>query len=490
MDAGVILLFGGVLLAGVAMAVTAARAGVPILVAFLGLGMLLGSDGPGGIAFDDPDLARAIGTAGLIAILWEGGLTTRWREMRPGLVPAGLLATAGVAITAGIVGLAAYTLFDVTWVEAMLLGAVVGSTDAAAVFATLRATTLRRGLARLLEAESGLNDPMAVALTLGLITWATSDGGYGAADLAGAVLATLTIGLALGLLLAAAASWGLRRMPASLVPFMPILSVGLAAVTFGLVEVAGGSGFLAVYVVALAVGNTPGPQRRSIASFHTGLAFLAQITLFVTLGLLVFPSRLDGVAAASLLLTAVLVLVARPVAVWLCTPGRRWSMSERVLLSWAGLRGAVPIVLATFALSEGVAASPVIFDAVFFVVLLSAAIQGPLLVPLAKRLGLAGEGQVLYEPPLEVGAVGGADVLEFDVRARDLPAGRLVRDLGLPRTALLAVVLRDGDAIPPRGSTRLDAGDRLYVLARAEHLAEVERLMSGWRRGAATAGPG
>lgn len=469
------------LLAGVGLAAVAARAGLPILVAFLGLGMLLGSDGPGGIAFDDADLARTVGTIGLVAILWEGGLTTAPRDVRRVLLPATLLSTLGVVITSVVVGVAAYGLFDISLVEAMILGAVVGSTDAAAVFATLRAAPLRRRLASLLEAESGANDPMAVALTLGLIAWATS-GEDGLARLSGAVAWKLGAGLAVGLLLAWLARWALPRLPAAVLSFAPVLSVALASVAFGMPEAVGGSGFLSVYIVAMAVGSTPSPVRRSLVAFHEGLAFMSQITLFVVLGLLVFPAQLGAVALASLALTAVLILVARPLAVWACTLGQRFTTAERLLLSWAGLRGAVPIVLATFALSEGVGASGVIFDAVFFVVLLSATIQGPLLLPIARRLGCAGEERAFYVPPLEVANVGGADVLEYAVEPGDLPDGRPVRELGIPRTALLAVVLRDGEAIPPRGSTVTMAGDRLYVLARAEHLGDVERLMAGWRR--------
>jgi cell volume regulation protein A len=270
-------------------------------------------------------------------------------------------------------------------------------------------------------------------------------------------------------------------MPPGTAPFTPVLSVAVAAIAFGLPEVVGGSGLLSVYVVALAIGNTPSPARRSLAVFHGGLAFIAQIALFVTLGLLVFPSELGGVAVPALLLTAVLIAVARPVATWLCTARLGFTRAERTLVAWSGLRGAVPIILATFVLSEGVGASDTIFNSVFFVVLVSAAIQGPLLQPLARRLGLAGEARAVYEPPLEIGAVGGADILEFSVGADDLPAGRRVRELGLPRTALLAVVLRAGEAIPPRGSTELEAGDRLYILTRADDLAEVERVIEGGR---------
>ncbi|MEQ9337619.1 MAG: potassium/proton antiporter [Miltoncostaeaceae bacterium] len=471
---------GALLVLGVIAALTATRAGLPVLVAFLGVGMLLGSEGVGGIAFDDTELAQFVGIVGLVAILWEGGLTTAWRDVRGVLASSALLATVGVVVTAAIVGGAAYMLFDLTLVEAMLLGAVVGSTDAAAVFATLRFTTLRRRVAGLLEAESGLNDPMAVALTVGLIAMATGDG-TGPAGVAGGVVWSLGVGLVAGLVLGEVAVRAVTRLPASFGPFAPVLSVGMACIAFGLPEAAGGSGFLAVYLVALRLGNTPNPFRRALAAFHGGLAFIAQVSLFIVLGLLVFPSDLVDIAIPGLVLAAVLILVARPVAVWLCTVRPAMTGRERVVLSWAGLRGAVPIVLGTFVLSEGVGAGSTIFNAVFFVVLVSTAVQGPLLEPLARRLGLVDERAAVYEPPIEIGAVGGADILEFAVREGYSAAGALVRDLGLPRTALLAVVLRDGQAVPPRGRTRIEAGDRLYVLTRTNDLDEVSAVLDGWR---------
>lgn len=468
-------------------ALTATRAGLPVLVGFLALGMLVGSEGLGGIAFDDVELAQFVGVAGLVAILWEGGLTTAWRDVRGVLGPSALLATAGVAITSAVVGGAAYLLLDLTVVEALLLGAVVGSTDAAAVFATLRFTTLRRRVAGLLEAESGLNDPMAVALTLGLIAMATGDDA-GPLGVAGGVVWSLGVGLVAGLVLGEVAVRAVGRLPSSFGPFAPVLSVGMACIAFGLPEVAGGSGFLAVYLVALRLGNTPNPFRRALAAFHGGLAFVAQVALFVVLGLLVFPSDLLAVALPGLALAAVLILVARPVAVWLCTLRPGMTDRERALISWAGLRGAVPIVLGTFVLSEPVGAGDTIFNVVFFVVLVSTAVQGPLLEPLARRLGLVDERVTLYEPPIEIGAVGGADILEFAVREGYSTAGVLVRDLGLPRTALLAVVLRDGQAIPPRGRTEILAGDRLYILTRTSDLDEVSALLERWREVAPPAG--
>ena len=464
-------------------ALAANRFAVPALVAFLGLGMVLGSDGPGGIEFSDADLARTVGVAGLVAILYEGGLTTSWRRLWPVLAPAAALGTAGVVISMLVTGLAAYLVFDLSWLESLLLGAVVASTDAAAVFATLRFTPVRRRLARLLEAESGLNDPMAVALTIGLIEWITEPA-YGAADLTLLLVRQLGLGLVVGVAFGWAAARGARALGATAGPFVPVASVSVAALSFGAADVLDGSGFLAVYIVGLFVGNAPTRHRRELVTFHTGLAFLAQVALFVVLGLLVFPRQLDSVVLSGLALAAVLTLVARPLSVWICTAVGKFTVRERVFLGWAGLRGAVPIVLATFALSADIGASDTIFNAVFFVVLASAVVQGPTLERLVARLGLQSRARPSDEAPLQIVAVEslGSDLLEYVVDDDDVIVGRAVRDFGLPRDTLLAVVVRDDEAIPPRGSTVIEPGDRLFVLAPRTIRADLEDVFSRWRR--------
>ena len=385
-----ILVGGAILLLAVISAVATRRLRFPLLITFLALGMILGSDGIGGIYFDNADLARSIGIVGLIAILFEGGLTTQWRDLRPVVAPAALLGTLGVVITAGVTGVAAYQLFDLSWSQALLLGAVVGSTDAAAVFATLRFTGLRRRLATLLAAESGANDPMAVALTIGLISWIEHPA-YDLGDLLVLLARQLGLGLLVGLILGFVASKLLPHMPTELAPFAAVASIGIAAVSYGVAASVHGSGFLAVYIVGLWLGNRPMPLRRTIVTFHEGLAFLAQVVLFIVLGLLVFPRQLGSVAWSALALSAVLVLVARPLAVVLSVTPFRFGLREQLFLSWAGLRGAVPIVLATFALSAEVAGSNTIFNAVFFVVLVSTIAQGMTLEPFARRLGLTTE---------------------------------------------------------------------------------------------------
>jgi cell volume regulation protein A len=481
-DEGLILLIvGGVLAASAVVAFGASHAGVPSLVVFLGLGMLLGSDGPGGIAFDDADLARKVGVVALAAILFEGGLATSWRRLRDVALPAASLATIGVVVTTVLTGVAAYALFDLSWLKSVLLGAVVASTDAAAVFATLRFTSIRRRLARTLEAETGGNDPLAIALTLGLIEW-IRHADYGFGDLLLLVVRQLGLGLVIGVALGVVATWVFARLPHSIGPFAAVASVAAGALSFGVADVAGGSGFLAVYLVGLAVGSTPSRYRRQLVAFHEGLAFLAQVAMFVVLGLLVFPHELGSVAWSGLALAALLVLVIRPIAVALSTGLSRFTAREQALLGWAGLRGAVPIVLGTIVLSSNITSRETIFNAVFFVVVVSTLVQGTTLEWLATGLGVVSQAPKVVAPPIEVGPLSSLELVEFDVAPNDAIAGAAVRELGLPRTALVAVVARGDETIPPRGSTIVEPGDRLFVLAPHSMRPELDDVFTRWRR--------
>ena len=482
MDEGLILLLvGAVLAASVVVALGASRAGVPSLVAFLALGMLLGSDGPGGIEFDDAELARQVGVIGLAAILFEGGLATSWRRLRAVAVPAALLSTVGVAVTAALSGLAAYVLFDLTLLQSVLLGAVVSSTDAAAVFATLRFTHIRRRLARTLEAETGGNDPMAIALTIGLIEW-IEDPSFALHDLALLLVQQLGLGLVVGVALGLAATRIFSRLPPSIGAFVPVASVAAAALSFGAADVIGGSGFLAVYLVGLAVGSTPSRYRRQLVAFHVGLAFLAQVTMFVVLGLLVFPHELPSVALAGLALATLLMLVIRPIAVWTSTAFSAFTNRERAVVGWAGLRGAAPIVLGTFALSSEIPSGSTIFNAVFFVVVVSTLIQGTTLEWVADRLDVVDPAAGPLEPPLELGPLSSLDLVEFAVAPDHAIAGAAVRELGLPRSALIAVIARGQDTIPPRGTTVIEPGDRLFALVPHAERPVLEDVFDRWRR--------
>jgi cell volume regulation protein A len=290
------------------------------------------------------------------------------------------------------------------------------------------------------------------------------------------------LGIAVGVVLAVAATWIFARLPRSVGPFAPVASLSAAGLSFGAADVVGGSGFLSVYLVGLAVGSTPSRYRRQLAGFHEGLAFLAQVVLFVVLGLLVSPRELGNVAVSGLALAALLMLVIRPVAVWVSTVFTAFTRRERLLLGWAGLRGAVPIVLATFALSSEVGHADTIFNAVFFVVLVSAILQGTTLEWVAGKLGLLAPVAPRHEPPIELGESSTLDLLDFVVAEDHAIAGAAVREVGLPRTAIIAVVVRDDVSIPPRGSTVIEPGDRLYVLAPHGIRPAIEDVFSRWRR--------
>jgi cell volume regulation protein A len=323
---------------------------------------------------------------------------------------------------------------------------------------------------------------MAIALTLGLIAWIESPESHGLGDLVVLVVRQLVLGLAVGAVLAVAATWVFARLPRSVGPFAPVASLSAAGLSFGAADVVGGSGFLSVYLVGLAVGSTPSRYRRQLVGFHEGLAFLAQVAMFVVLGLLVFPHELTDVALSGLALALLLVLLIRPIAVWVSTAFNDFTTEEKLLLGWAGLRGAVPIVLATFVLSSEVVPANTIFNAVFFVVVVSAILQGTTLERVAAKLNLLTSVPPKHEPPIELSESSTLDLLDFVVADDHAIAGAAVREVGLPRTAIIAVVVRDDHSIPPRGSTIIEPGDRLYVLVPHGIRPAVEDVFQRWQR--------
>lgn len=483
-DAELILIAGILLSAGIAGALLADRVRVPGLLLFLALGMIAGSEGIGGIKFDDAELARTLGTIALVLIIFEGGLTAGWSEIRPVLGTAASLATVGTLVTAAVAGFAAKFLFDLSTLEGMLVGAAIAATDSAAIFAVLRRSTLEKRLARSLEGESGMNDPVALLLVIGFIEW-IQEPGYGLADMAGGMAIKLALGAAIGVALGRLAVATLDRIQLPSDGIYPVATIAIAGLAYGLAEVAHGSGFLAVYLTALALGSARIPARRTVVAFHQGLGWVAQIALFILLGLLVFPSSLNGVALEALALSAVLILVARPVAAFVATALAPLNMKERLMLGWAGLRGATPIWLATFPVVAGVGDGDELFAIVFFVVVSSTLVQGASFEPLAQRLGLTTDEPALPRRLLESGRIRrmGGDVIAYRLREGAAAAGHPVRDLDLPREALVNVIVRDGSAIPPRGSTELKEGDELHILVRSELREEVEALTDHWDRG-------
>lgn len=470
---------GVLLLLGIVSSKFSARLGMPVLVLFLAVGMLAGSEGLGGIEFADYELANALGSVALALILFDGGLRTTMRSVRSAWRPALSLATLGVLLTAVITGLAAAWILDVPLLHGALLGAIVGSTDAAVVFSVLRTSGLKlpERLSATLEIESGSNDPMAIVLTLGLVQVIT-----GAADSWSALvlllLLQLGVGTVVGLAAGRLAAWVINRINLDAAGLYPLLAAGCGILAFGLAAGFGGSGFLAVYLAGIVLGNSDVVFKRGIFLFHDAAAWLGQIVLFIMLGLLSFPSRLWAVAGEGLLIALALILVARPLAVLISAFPFGFRPAELAFLSWVGLKGAVPITLATFPLMAGVEGSDLLFNVVFFVVLVSAVTQGWSLPMVARQLGLAAPSAP--EPPIsvEINALQhvDGDILEYTVARASLVAGQALKSLSMPDGVLVTLVVRGDQVILPRGATVLVPGDRVFVALRRRLVSVVNRL--------------
>jgi cell volume regulation protein A len=396
-DAKLILVAGGLLFIAVAASVVAARVRVPALVLFLGLGMAIGSDGLGWIDFADYSLMRLVGTVALVLILFEGGLATGLAAIRPVLAPSISLAALGTIGTAVIAGLAASWLFDFSAAEGLLLGAILSPTDGAAVFSLLRGVNLPRRLSLTLEGEAGFNDPVAVMLVLVMVEVIRSPG-YGIPDAAWFLVRELAIGAGVGAIVGALGVRALGRIASAPPGLSLVASFATAAVAYGAAGALDGSGFLAVYLAGLMLGGVDLPSREGLLQFHAGLAAVAEIGMFFALGLLVFPSQLGGVLGRGTLLALIVAFVARPLAAFIATVRCGFTGRERILLGWAGLRGGVPVLLATLPVIDHVPGSLGFFNLVFFAVLVSALIQGATVEPLADRLGISTR-QRGREPP-------------------------------------------------------------------------------------------
>ncbi|MFY9469039.1 MAG: potassium/proton antiporter, partial [Solirubrobacterales bacterium] len=430
------------------------------------------------------EFAQTAGVIALALILFEGGLASGWKEIQPVIRTSVALATAGTVLTALITGFAAAWILDFSTLQALLIGSIVASTDGAAVFALLRGSMLRKRLARTLEAEAGLNDPVAILLVLGFIEWIQSPG-YGVDDMIGLFAGELAIGAAAGIAVGVAAVNLIRAVGQVSTGLYPVATIATAATAFGLAQVGHGSGFLAVYLAGMVVGSARLPARRAISEFHDGVAWVSQISVFLILGLLFVPASMRTLWNEALIVTLLLMFVARPVAVYVSTLFSRFEFREVALLQWAGMRGAVPIVLATFPLLDGIADANQIFNIVFFVVLASAVFQGTTFEWFAKILRLTTSEPAVDPPLIQAGNIRrlGAEFFEFPVRPGDAIAGHFVSELQLPREALVSVIVRGNEALLPRGSTELEAGDRLHILLRGYLAKHVEELFTLWRDG-------
>lgn len=476
-----VLLSGLLLILGIASSKLSSRVGLPVLALFLLVGMLAGSEGIGGIAFENYALAHGVGTIALAVILFDGGLRTELPTLRAAIRPAVTLATLGVILTAVVLAAAARPILGVTWLQALLLASIVASTDAAAVFAVFRAKNLhvRERVAATLEIESGSNDPMAVFLTIACLEMLGGRLASGL-DLAWLFVEQMALGAALGWVVGRGTAVILNRVRLDAAGLYPVLTGAAALLAYGAAASAGGSGFLAVYVAGIVVGSRRVFFRRGVYMFHDGLAWLAQITMFVLLGLLSFPSRLAAVAGPALLVAGVLVVVARPLAVSACLFPFGFSPREIAFVAWGGLKGAVPIILATYPLLLGVPDAEVMFDVVFFVVFVSAVTQGWTLPAAARLLGL--QRPPVPEPAgtLEITSLRDVDgdIVEYTVEPEARVVGRRIQDLAVPEGVIIAMIARGQQVIPPRGSTPILAGDHVFILLRPAVRRLVDRLFT------------
>jgi cell volume regulation protein A len=466
LDAANWLLLGGavLVLAGIASSLIAGRFGAPLLLVFLVLGMLLGEDGPGGIEFDDVGFAYTLGSLALAVILFDGGLRTRIAHVRNALGPAALLATAGVVMTTALTGIAAFWLLDLDYVQGLLIGAIVASTDAAAVFFLLRANGLhlQRRVGATLEVESGSNDPVAVFLTVALTGWIASQGATSAASMLLTLVQQLGIGALLGVLGGVAIAHALNRLalPAGL---HPLLAVAGAVAVFGFTALLGGSGFLAVYLAGIVVGNRPVRAFANVLSVQDAATWLAQLVMFLVLGLLVTPSRLLDAVLPALGIAAFLMLVARPLSVILCLAPFGFRKREIAFISWVGLRGAVGIFLASIPLLVGLEQAETYFNVAFVVVLVSLLVQGWTLSFAANRLGVALPRR---DPPMRRIELDLPGQIEFEmVGYRVAPDCALLRGARLPGWARAALVVRAGQVHTAGQIDALQPDDYAYYLA-------------------------
>lgn len=480
-----VLLVGSiVLLVAVGAVRLSVRSGMPSLLIYLGLGLLLGNAGLG-IQFDSASTTRVLGYAALVLILAEGGLTTSWRSIRGVVAPAAVLATVGVVVSVLVVAALVHAFLPLSWTIALLIGAIVSSTDAAAVFAVLRNVPLPRRLSGLLEAESGFNDAPVVILVVSFAVQGAPGGeSHSWYDLAGSALLELAGGAVVGLVVGWAGGRLLRWVASASSALFSIGVLSLTVLAYALGAVLHVSGFLATYLAALVLGNMTLPHRVSFKSFANATGWIAQIGLFVMLGLLADPRRLDNQILPAIVIGLGLLLVARPLSVIVSTTWFRYSWRQQAFLSWAGLRGAVPIVLATVPLTTGTPNTEWIFDLVFVLVLIFTVVQAPTLGWMARRLRLT-QGMSTVDLDLESLPLVelGADVLQVTVGPGSRLHGVALFELRLPRGANLTLVVREDNAFVPEPDTTLRHGDRFLVVTTAQVRDRTERRLRAVSRG-------
>ena len=480
-EVGNILLIGSILLLiSIIAGKTIRRLGVPTLIFFLVVGMLAGSEGIGGIYFDNAKLAQFIGIVALNFILFSGGLDTNWQSIKPVLWRGIALSTIGVFLTALSVGVFVHYAFGFTLMEGMLLGSVVSATDAAAVFSILRSKGigLKGYLQPVLELESGSNDPMAYFLTITL-TGIIASGKFDTWNFLFLLVKGFLIGGVMGYCMGRISHWIINNIKLGSDGLYPVLVLGLAMFTYSATHIIGGNGFLAIYLSALVLGSRDFIHKRSLLKFYDGQAWLMQIILFLTLGLLVFPSRVIPLMPIGLLIAAFLMFIARPAGVFIGLAFSKTSIRSKLFISWVGLRGAVPIVFATYPMIAGLDKAGMIFNLVFFISITSVLLQGTTLPIMAKWL------RVTEQPPIAPGKET-ADIVPANneikivtLNSDSAVVGKKIVDLHFPSSTYITLIKRNDQYIQPTGADRLMAGDRLLVLSgNEEELQEALDMLS------------
>ncbi len=469
-----LILIGSLLLIASILANKASfKLGIPTLILFIVVGMLAGSEGIGKIYFDDPGTAQTLGVIALNFILFSGGLDTKWESVKPILWKGVMLSTLGVVLTATIVGLFVHMVTDFSIVEGLLLGAIVSATDASAVFGILRSRNigLKGGLRPLLELESGSNDPMAYILMLSL-TYFISAGDASIWILVLNFFREMILGAIAGYFLGKGMVIVINKIQLDTEGLYPVLMMAMVFFTYSLAHMFGGNGFLAVYLCGLVFGNSSFLHKKSLIRFYDGQAWLMQITMFLTLGLLVYPSDILPIMGIGLLISAVLIFVARPIAVFISMMFFKMKTRHKVFVSWVGLRGAVPIVFATYPLLEGIEKAEMIFNLVFFISVTSVLVQGTTLPVVARWLHLVVPQKIKRKTVLDLELTDSikSELIEVMIPAQSRVIGKPIVKLGFPKAAMIVLLSRGGKYIQPGGATTLEEGDKLLILANTKEV--------------------
>ena len=436
--------------------------GVPILLIFIVLGMIFGSDGLVGIYFNDYQLSSKICTIALIFIMFYGGFGTNWEMAKPAVIPSILMSTLGVVFTAGLTGVFCFLVFKTTLLEGLLIGAIVGSTDAASVFAILRSQklNLKGSIASMLELESGSNDPCAYMLTI-IILGLMSGGGYG--NIIPMILKQIIVGIVISIILAKLSVYLLRYTKFEIEGFYPIFITAVAVLSYSLSEYFSGNGYLSVYITGIIIGNAKIPHKKSIFQFFDGISWLMQIMLFFLLGLLAFPSKIPSVMIKGISISIFMILIARPVAIFSILSWFKLPIKEQIFVSWVGIRGAASIVFAILAVTYGVSIDNDIFHIIFFIALFSVAVQGTVIPKLARKLDLIDNNESVLKTFNDYKEDKSTRLIEFTIDEHNIMANKTIMDANIPEDILVVMIKRNGDVFVPNGSTEILPGDILVL---------------------------